>query len=173
MVDMKWALIAVASLVAVVVAVLVIGWLLPKGHVAVRRARFKQPPHVIWETITGPPDWRPDVVSYEMLPPVDGRLQWREVDRQKQSILFERVEAKPPQRLVTRIADPNLPFGGTWTQEITALDDGCMLTITENGEVYHPLFRFMSRFVFGHTATLEKYLAALGTKHGEQVVVEE
>ena len=34
--------------------------------------------------------------------------------------------------------------------------------ITENGEVYNPLFRFMSRFVFGHTATIDKYLEDLG-----------
>jgi hypothetical protein len=30
----------------------------------------------------------------------------------------------------------------------------------------------MARFVFGYTATLEKYLLALGKKHGDDVVVE-
>jgi hypothetical protein len=170
---MKWAIIAVAAVAAVVVLVIVIGWLLPQNHVAVRRARYKQRPEAIWETISGPPSWRPDVKSYEMLPLADGRVQWREVDRHGDSILFERVEASPPQRLVTRIADPKLPFGGTWTYEIVPSEDGCMLTITERGEVYNPVFRFMSRFIFGHTATLEKYLLALGKNHGEEVVVEE
>jgi Polyketide cyclase / dehydrase and lipid transport len=170
---MKWAIIAGLALVAVIVLVVVIGLLLPQGHVVARRARFKQPPEVIWETISGPPSWRPDVKSYEMLPEPAGRMQWREVDSHGQSILFERVEAHPPQRLVTRIADPKLPFGGSWTHEIVPTGDGCVLTITERGEVYNPVFRFMSRFVFGHTATLEKYLAALGKNHGEEVVVEE
>jgi hypothetical protein len=34
---------------------------------------------------------------------------------------------------------------------------GTELTITENGEVYNPLFRFVSRFIMGHAATIEKY----------------
>jgi hypothetical protein len=169
---MKWVIAAVVSVLAIGGIIVAVGWLLPQNHVAVRRARFKQRPEVIWETITGPPTWRPDVESYEMLPEVEGRVQWREVDRRKESILFERVEAKAPKRLVTRIADPKLPFGGTWTQEITPTAEGCMLTITENGEIYNPLFRFMARFVFGYTATLEKYLLALAKKHGEEVLVE-
>jgi len=31
------------------------------------------------------------------------------------------------------------------------------------------LFRFMSRFVFGHTATMDTYLQALGRKFNEEV----
>jgi len=41
------------------------------------------------------------------------------------------------------------------------------LTITEDGEVSNVFFRFMSRFVFGHTATLDSYLAALTKQLGE------
>jgi hypothetical protein len=37
-----------------------------------------------------------------------------------------------------------------------------MLRITEDGEVYNPVFRFVSRFVMGHTATMDKYLADVG-----------
>jgi len=32
--------------------------------------------------------------------------------------------------------------------------------------VTNPLFRFMSRFIIGHTATLDQYLRALGKKYG-------
>ena len=35
------------------------------------------------------------------------------------------------------------------------------LTITEDGEVYNPFFRFMSRFVFGQTATLDEFVRNL------------
>jgi hypothetical protein len=31
------------------------------------------------------------------------------------------------------------------------------------------MFRFMSRFIFGHTKTMETYLRALGQKFGEEV----
>ena len=36
--------------------------------------------------------------------------------------------------------------------------DGLRERITENGEVYNPLFRFVSRFVMGHTRTIDTYL---------------
>jgi hypothetical protein len=34
-----------------------------------------------------------------------------------------------------------LPFVGTWTFEVSPEDGASRLTITEHGEVYHPLFR--------------------------------
>jgi hypothetical protein len=71
------------------------------------------------------------------------------------------VEARPPERIVTRIADPSQPFGGTWTFEIARVPSGSTLTITERGEVYNPIFRFMARFVFGHSRTIDRYLADL------------
>ena len=60
-----------------------------------------------------------------------------------------------------RIADPELPFGGTWTYELKPEGTGTRLVITERGEVYNPIFRFMSRFVFSRTATMEKMVADL------------
>ena len=45
-----------------------------------------------------------------------------------------------------------------WTYEIAPAPNGTTLTITEDGEVYNPIFRFMSRFVFGHEATMASYL---------------
>ena len=38
---------------------------------------------------------------------------------------------------------------------------GSDLTITEDGEVYNVIFRFMSRFVFGHHATMDAFLKNL------------
>jgi hypothetical protein len=74
------------------------------------------------------------------------------------------VESEQPLRLVTRIADPNLPFGGTWTYLIAPEAEGCSIEITEHGEVYNPIFRFVSRFIMGHAATIEAYLSALGKR---------
>jgi hypothetical protein len=80
----------------------------------------------------------------------------------KQGSILYRVEAlEPPSRLVTRIADPALPFGGTWTFELMPKDGGTALTITEDGEVYNPIFRFMSKVFFSQTATMEAYLTSL------------
>jgi hypothetical protein len=68
---------------------------------------------------------------------------------------------------VTVIADKGIPFGGSWDYRIIPEGAGSRITITENGEVYNPIFRFVSRYVIGHTATLDKYLSALATKVGD------
>jgi polyketide cyclase/dehydrase/lipid transport protein len=164
---MKWVLIVVGALIVVVALVAAIGLALPKAHLATRTARFRRPPQAVWDVIAGPADWRPDIRNVEQLPPRDGRRTWKETDQHGQAITYESVEEAPPSRLVTRIADKKLPFGGTWTHEITADASGCTLKITEAGEVYNPIFRFMSRFVFGHTATIDAYLKALHAKLGD------
>jgi hypothetical protein len=88
-------------------------------------------------------------------------------------ISMETVEMTPPRKLVSRIADPKLLFGGTWTFEITATAEGSTFRITENGFVTNPVFRFLSRFVFGHTGTIESYLKSLAKKFGEPSRIED
>jgi uncharacterized protein YndB with AHSA1/START domain len=163
---MKWLLIALAVLAGLVLLMALVGLMLPKGHVATRRATFKRPPEELWAALTDVerfPEWRPDLEKVERL----SDTRWVETGSYGRMEL-ERVEADPPRRLVGRIA-PGLAFGGSWTYELAREGDGTVLSITENGEVYNPIFRFLSRFVFGHTATLEQYLKALGKKFGEDV----
>ena len=167
---MKWLIIAIVALVVMVALALFTGFMLPVAHVASRTARLKASPQTVWDVITGPPDWRPDVRSYINLPLRDGRQAWTEMSKDARAITFERLESVPPQRMVTRIVthvEPSPPFGGTWTYEIVPDNNGSVLTITENGEVYNPVFRFVSRFVMGHTATIDAYLKALKAKLGE------
>jgi hypothetical protein len=101
---------------------------------------------------SGPSDWRN--LKYERL--TETPLKWREIDSNG-AITYERVETVAPTRIVNRIADPSLPFGGSWTYEIAPSGNGTELTITENGEVSNPLFRFVSRFIMGYTTNIEKY----------------
>ena len=76
--------------------------------------------------------------------------------------------ADPPHRLVGRIADKGLPFGGRWEYSIVGQGSASQLTITERGSVYNPIFRFISRFIMGHTASIETYLRALGRRFGNE-----
>ena len=161
---MKWLLIAAISLAGLMILIVVIGASLPLKHQVSRTITIHRPAETVWTLISGAPTWRPGVSNYQELPPHDGHRMWRETDKHAQTITFEAIESVPPRRLVTRIADPKLPFGGTWTYEIVPEGDSCTLTITENGEVYNPLFRFVSRFIIGHTATIDSYLAALNAK---------
>ncbi len=153
-------------LACVVGLIAFLGSQLPVQHVAVRTAEFQQSPQTVWDVISGPPTWRPDVKRYEVLPSDNGERKWVEYGSQGQKITYEVVEAVPPTKLITRIADPHLPFGGTWTYAIAPTDSGSKLTITENGEIYNPVFRFVSRYVQGYGATIDNYLKALRAKLG-------
>jgi hypothetical protein len=142
----------VALAIAAAIVVL-IGAALPKEHVASRKILLRASPDEVFALIAGPSDWRG--LKYELL--TESPLRWRETDSSGDAITYERMETSPSKRIVNRIADPKLPFGGSWTYEIVPSGSGTELTITEHGEVYNPLFRFVSRFIMGHTATIEKY----------------
>ena len=157
------ALMVLGVLVAIVAIVTTIGYTLPQAHTASREAAFADPPDQIFavlQDVERYPTWRSDVERVEVLARTPAP-RWRE-HGSNGTITFEVQESQAPTRLVTRIADPSLPFGGSWTYALTADGAGTRLTITEHGEVYNPIFRFMSRFVFGHTATIETFLADLG-----------
>jgi uncharacterized protein YndB with AHSA1/START domain len=163
---MKLLLIVGGLILALVVVVLIVGWMLPVKHQASRSATVAGPPEQVWRLVTEVdafPTWRSDVKTVTRLPDRDGHIVWvEEGSNGRMTMAVERSEA--PRQLVTRIADPDLPFGGTWTYVIAPAPNGTTLTITEDGEVYNPIFRFMSRFVFGHEATMAAYLSAAEKK---------
>lgn len=168
---MRWVLGIVGVLVVLVLIVVVVGMVLPKSHVASVSARYAAPPDSLWGTLTNVtafPTWRRDLKSVELLPDENGQRGWRE-SGSNGVIAYRVVESAPPRRLVARIADPSLPFGGTWTYELAPTGGGTTLTITERGDIYNPIFRFVSRFVLGYTATMHGMLNAIAAKHGETV----
>jgi len=168
---MKWLLIVIGVLVLLVVIVAGTGFMLPVAHTARRSVTLRAAPANVWATVTDVaayPAWRSDVDSVEVLAPVGGRPSWREKGENGE-ITYAMMRSDPPTRLVTRIVDRDLPFGGEWEYEITPEGTGSRIVITERGEVYNPVFRFVSRFVMGHTATIDGYLRALSAKFGETV----
>ena len=171
---MRWVLGIVGILIAVVLLVVAIGYALPRSHVASVSAQYAAPPDTLWATLTDVsafPRWRNDLVRVELLPDENGQRGWREHGK-NDVITYRVVTSDPPRRLVTRIADETLPFGGTWMYELAPAGGGTRLTITERGEVYNPIFRFVSRFVLGYTGTMTTMLRALGAKHGETITPE-
>jgi uncharacterized protein YndB with AHSA1/START domain len=117
--------------------------------------------------LEGHPKWRPDVKSIEILPPdEDGRTRFREVGSNG-TVTYEIPEDIPDRRMVTTILDRDLGYSGSWTFVFKENGGATDLTITENGEITSLLFRFMSRYVFGHVAMIDAYLKAL-SKHLER-----
>jgi hypothetical protein len=170
---MKWVLWIGLGLILLAAVVAMVGAMLPSRHHATRKARFRASPDALYAVIAGPPDWRTGVKNYGVLPDQDGRRRWWEEDTHRQKIAFELVENKPPSRLSVRIADAGLPFGGTWTFDIApAPGGGSDLRVTEDGEIHNVIFRFMARFFFGYTASIEGYLRDLGAKFGQPAAIE-
>jgi hypothetical protein len=107
---MKWVWIILGALVVVIGAVVACGAMLPVAHVASRQVRFRKTPDAVWAAIAREKTFREGDVNYEV------------------------TESVAPRRMVTRIADKNLPFGGQWTYELSPDGAGSALRITENGE---------------------------------------
>jgi hypothetical protein len=131
---LKVTIVVVAVLVGLVLVVVGIGALLPKAHIATRFVRLRRGSQEVWNTIRDIDhfsEWHPGLNRIERLPDSDGRLRWKEKGAQG-TITFELVEAVPPSKMVTRIADPSLPFGGSWTYVVDPTPDGSKLTITEH-----------------------------------------
>lgn len=137
---MKWVIWIVVALVSVVGVIGLVGFFLPVGHEASRSLDINTPPDR----------------AFALLADVDNYLKWWSGATVKSEV----VERVPPSKMVTRVVGET-QFGGTWTIDITPIESGSRITITERGEVYNVVFRTLSRFVFGHTATMESCLEAV------------
>jgi uncharacterized protein YndB with AHSA1/START domain len=159
---MRYVLIAIGVVVLFVIAVALVGWSLPKHHHVMVRRAYRATPESLFALISDVrayPSWRSELTRVEMMEDEGGRPRWRETTKSGGPITYVRDESVADRRLVARIADTGLPFGGSWTYELTPQGPGeTTLAITEDGDVYNPIFRFVSRFVMGHSATIERYL---------------
>jgi hypothetical protein len=168
---MKLALISVAFVFTIVAVVLIVGAVLPRSHVVSRRIILHRSQDEIYRSVRDfntAPSWRSDLERVETITTTDNHVRFREYAKHG-AVTYDLVEDQPGERMVTRIADVNLGYSGSWTYTFTKEAAGTRVQITEAGEVSNVLFRFMSRFVFGQSGTIEKYLIALGKKFGEDV----
>jgi polyketide cyclase/dehydrase/lipid transport protein len=143
-----------------------IGSMLPKAHVASRSILLHRSPQEVYAVVrdfSSAPKWRADVKRMEVETPV----YFREVGKHG-TVNYELVEDVPAQRMVTRIRDTDLGYSGQWTYSFTPESSGTRVTIREDGEVSNVLFRFMSRYVFGQTSTIDSYLTSLAKHFGEE-----
>ena len=173
---MKLALIIVGAIVVVlvilVVVVLVIGSRLPQHHIASRSIRLDRSANDVYATVRdfeASPKWRPNVRRVEMLGAVNGHLQFRKTGSNG-TVTYELVEDVPNERMVTRIVDRDLGYSGSWAFRFDPSDRGTLITITESGDISNPVFKFMARYIFGLTASIDAYLKALAKHFGESAM---
>ena len=143
-----------------------IGSMLPKAHVASRSILLHRTPQDVYAVVrdfSSAPSWRADVKRIEVETPVYFREEGKHG-----TVNYELVEDVPAQRMVTRIRDTDLGYSGQWTYSFTPENGGTRVTIREDGEVSNVLFRFMSRYIFGQTSTIDSYLTSLAKHFGEE-----
>ena len=160
---MRWLVVATGALVALAALAAVAGYLIPQTRITSRSAVVPWRLTRVWDAITAVaefPRWRRGVRRVEVLPAIDGRPAWRE--RVRHGTVSCRVdEMTPPLRLVVRLTAPGITYSGTWTYELAEVGDGTRITITERGEIVHPMWRGIARFAFGYGGNLDAYLSAL------------
>ncbi|HVG22547.1 MAG TPA: SRPBCC family protein [Thermoanaerobaculia bacterium] len=156
----------VGGIILLVAIVLIIGAALPARHEVSRSVVLRASPEEVYRIVANvenAPTWRRDLKRVELLPDVNGHRFFRE-HGSNGALTYEVMEAQPGRTLVTRIADLDLGYSGSWTYAFAPHPSGTQLTITERGEVSNLLFRFLSRFVFGHATTIETYIKALSAR---------
>jgi uncharacterized protein YndB with AHSA1/START domain len=165
-----WVLGAVVLLaVAAAIVLTLAGLFVPRAHVAASEVRLRAAPEAVWDALADReawPEWAPGVRTMERLPDRDGRAVWRASSGHRpMTSVDERCE--PPRILVTRIADDDLPFGGSWTWELSPDGAGTRVRLTEDGFIRVPAFRAVARFLSGYRGTQRRFLAALASRVGE------
>jgi uncharacterized protein YndB with AHSA1/START domain len=144
-------------------AVYLIGNRLPEEHTAQRDHIFAATPDRIYKEISTPnlyPKWRTGVQQVTMLSDSAGMPRFRE-SAMSGDVTYVVEHVVPNRQYVLTIADANLPYSGSWTFDLTPVAGGTQVSITEEGAVHNPMFRFMSRYVFGHLRTIDGYLGDL------------
>lgn len=147
---------------AAVLAGALYGWgaAMPKEHVATMESEIGAPPAEVFERIADfekRPVWRKELKS--VVVEAEGRFVVEDSSWGK--IRYEVMEREAPRRLVTRIADDSLAFGGTWTIKVEPAAGVSRVSVREDGFVKPPVFRVLSKYVFGHTKTMEGFLTDL------------
>ncbi len=149
---------------------------LPETHEVTKKAIYNQPQGVVWDAVSDyatMASWSPGIDSIKRLDDVDGKPLWRFTgeDGHVMDILVMKEEA--PMLHVSKIHDTDLPFGGTWTITVKAVeDDKTLVTLTEEGTIESPVWRFITHFMMGYDAMAIQFLQALGSKFDETPDVE-
>jgi hypothetical protein len=165
----------VIVLVLLVGVVALIGSQLPKTHVVSRSIVLHRSAAEVYKVVRrfeDAPKWRGDVKHVEVDVRAGGPVFFRE-DGANGVVNYELVKDVPGELMVTRIRDTDLGYSGQWTYTFAPESGGTRVTIREEGEVSNVIFRFLSRYVFGHTATMDSYLKSLAAHFGEDVSIQD
>lgn len=167
-----WTLLGVIAggIVGLGLAAYVVGLRLPAEHVATRAREIggalNQVSDRLWR-VEAQPQWRHKVSRIDVQSRAPGTIRYTEYAG-SDAIAFELVQGASGRRFESRITSTDLPFGGRWLISLEPIDDQkTRIVVQEEGVVHSPVFRTLSRYVFGHTATMDAYLDDLARSFAE------
>jgi hypothetical protein len=151
-------------IVLAICTALFMGNRLPETHTASVTEIVPASEQKVWGLITdvsAQPTWRTGLKSVTMLPSENGAPCWAETQSSMTMPLCA-DEREEPTKQVVRIADPKLPFGGTWTYLLEPEGaSATKVTITEQGTTGPAMWRFVGHYVLGEDGSIKQYLGDL------------
>ncbi len=151
-----------------------IGTSLPIDHHAVCSTSFQTRQTTLFAAVDhddASVQWRPENKRAVLVSGRGPTAVWRETDSHGGEMTY-RTTAYEYGNLLARTIDyvPGMPFAGTWSYDFSPeklpeiISHGATtLSITEDGRIYNPFFRFLARYVFGYTQKMVTFLEDLGT----------
>jgi polyketide cyclase/dehydrase/lipid transport protein len=161
------------ALVFVFLVLTGIGTSLPIEHHATCSTAVDAPAKALFDQVSDDATsvrWRPDIASAVLVTGNGPTAVWRETDAHGNALTY-RTTAYVEGHTLTRTIDyvPGMAFAGKWTFEFVALPVigteptyRTQLTITEDGMIYNPFFRFLARYLVGYAQSMQSYLADAG-----------
>ena len=158
-----WIMGIVFTLALLVLGAYAVGARLPEKHSAEASAFTpNQPPEVVAARIRNVETsgmWRRGVSAVVLAR--EGSSVIFEETGPDGTVTYRRTETVPNAEIINEIVSEGLPYGGRWTIRIAPAGHGSNVTIREDGFVKPPLFRFLARFVFGYSGSIDRYLKEL------------
>jgi hypothetical protein len=153
-----------------------IGTSLPIDHHASCSASFDGAQNNLFAEIaddTSSIRWRTDISRAVIVSGGGPTAVWRETDSHGNTLVYRTTGYVYGQKLARTIDYvPGMPFAGTWTYSFSSAAAGkTLVSITEDGKIYNPFFRFLSRYVFGYDQRMQTYLTDLSTDLQEKVPI--
>lgn len=158
---MKLVLAMGVCLIIIVAALYLVGAFMPVKHQVSVAKNIKLERAKLWRLLTdytNYPKWRSDISSVARLEDRDGAEVWSETDNRKQQIAYQTRDVIRGSQFKRIIVSENLAYGGAWVFQLKDAAEGSELTIREEGEVYHPLFRVLGKYVFGFDSSINRFM---------------
>jgi hypothetical protein len=155
---MRIVIIILIVIVTLVIIMILIGRMLPVKHTVSQSHIFRSSTDDVWKVVSNINEWkawRSDLKNLEITSATTFKAD---------NVDYSISNSVPGVSFTTIIVTKDLPYGGSWNYVFEKEGSGCKLTVTENGEVFNPLFRFLSKYVFGHEGSMKSFMQSLTTR---------